>query len=216
MATTRRGLCSLATLALTSSAGCLDTLAGGPARFVAPLAPVADRALDTTGYELEDTARREERRTFEVTRLSREVEVVSRVAQYHRRIDAGPLGEIRGAVFVTLCTPAVSVLGRTFNPVEGMDNRELATEVQSQYEELSVGPEVDRRTVRLLDERVALSKFEGEATFGGVGIDVFVHTALAEGDDEFVVVSGIYPRLLPDEEGAVTSLAEGVRIEDSA
>ncbi|MDL5361149.1 DUF6517 family protein [Halalkalicoccus sp. NIPERK01] len=214
MATTRRGFCSLVALGLAGSTGCLDVIGGGPARFVAPPAPVADDVLDETGYELADTTETEETRTFEVAGLSREVEVVNRISEYQRSIDVGPLGEVRGAVFATLCTPAVSVLGRTFNPVEDMDNREIAAEVQSQYERLSIGSEIDRRTVQVLGERVDLSKFEGEATFMGTGIDVFVHTALAEGDDEFVVVVGIYPRLLSGEEGRIVALSEGVTIEE--
>lgn len=213
MALPRRGFCSLAALAFAGSAGCLDAVAGEePARFVAPLAPVSDDALDGTGYELDERRKRERTRTFEVLGQRREVEVVNRVSEYHRSIDLGPLGEVRGAVFATLSTPAVSVLGRTFNPIEEMTNREIAAEVQSQYEALSVGPEIDRRTIRVLDEEVDLSTFEGEAMFMGTGIDVFVHTALAEGDEVFVVVFGIYPRLLSDEEETIVELAEGVRI----
>ncbi|MCL7417051.1 MAG: DUF6517 family protein [Halalkalicoccus sp.] len=215
MVLTRRGLCSLAALAIAGSGGCLDLLSGGdPTRFVAPPAPVADDVLQGTGYELETTDERVETRTFEVAGQRREVEVVNRVIEYHRPIDMGPLGEARGAVFATFCTPAVSVLGRTFNPVEDMTNREIAAEAQSQYEELSIGPEIDRRTVRILGEELALSKFEGEATFMGVGIDVFVHTALAESEEEFVVVFGIYPRVLSGEEDAIVALAEGVRIDE--
>lgn len=214
MATTRRGLCSLAALTLTGSGGCLDVFRGEPARFVAPPAPLADGVLEETGYELESMEQREETRTFEVAGQNHEVEVVNRVSEYQRSIAMGPLGEARGAVFATLCTPAVSVLGRTFNPVEGMDNREIAEETQSQYEELSVGSEIDRRTVRILGEGVPLSKFEGEATFRGVGIDVFVHVALAEGEEAFVVVFGIYPRLLSGEEEAIVSLAQGVTIDE--
>lgn len=212
MGITRRGLCSLAALALAGSGGCLDVLSEEPARFVAPPARVADETLEETGYELGTTDERVETRTFEVAGQSREVEIVNRVAEYRRPIDMGPLGEARGAVFATLCTPAVSVLGRSFNPVEDMSNREIAAEVQSQYEELSIGSEIDRRTARILGESVTLSTFEGEATFMGVGIDVFVHTALAEGDEEFVVVLGIHPRVLSGEKGAIVALAKGVRI----
>lgn len=215
MTLSRRGLCSLVALAATGSAGCLDVLSGGePARFVAPLAPVGNETLEETGYELESTEEIEEVRTFEIVAgQSREVEVVNQVAEYHKQIDMGPLGETRGAVFTTLSTPAVEVLGRTFNPVEDADNREIADEAQSQYEEITIGSEIDRRIVSVLGEEIELSKFEGEATLGGVGIDVFVHTGIAEGDDEYVVVFGIYPRLLSGEEETIVTLAEGVRIE---
>ncbi|MEM4780376.1 MAG: DUF6517 family protein [Halalkalicoccus sp.] len=215
MALSRRGLCSLLSLAAVGSAGCLDRLTGSePTRFVAPPAPVAEETLSGSGYELDSAERSEETRTFEVAGQRHDVEVVNHALEYHRLIDMGPLGEARGAVFGTFCTPAVEVLGRTFNPIEDMSNRELADEVQSQYEELSVGAEIDRRTATLLDEPVELSKFEGEATFMGVGIDLFVHVALAEGDEEFVAVLGVYPRLLSGEETTIVELVEGVGVEE--
>lgn len=215
MATTRRGFCTLVTLALAGSAGCLDTLTGGePTRFVAPPAPVADDALAETDYEHQATEQVEETRTFEVAGQSRDVEVVNVRSEYQKAIDMGPLGETRGAVFGTLSTPAVEVLGRTFNPVEEMDNREIAEEVQSQYEEISIGEEIDRRTLRVLGDEVELSKFEGQATFSDLSIDVFVHTGIAESDDEYVVVLAIYPQLLSGEEGTIVAMAEGVVIEE--
>ncbi|WP_122090102.1 DUF6517 family protein [Halalkalicoccus subterraneus] len=213
MAQTRRRLCSLAALALVGSSGCLGGFGEDPDRFVAPETAVSNAALGETGYELDGTEVIEETRTVEAAGQSRDVEAVNRLSEYHRAIDIAPLGEARAAVFATLCTPAASMFGRTFNPIAEMDNRELANRAQSQYEELSIGEEVDRRTVRMFDEEVTLSKFEGEATFSSTGIDVFVHTALAEGEEAFVVVFGVYPRLLPDEEEAIVTLSEGVRIE---
>lgn len=217
MVLSRRGFCSLAVPTLAGSTGCLGVFSGEePARFVAPPAPVEEEALSETEYELDGTEQTEETRTFEVAGQSREVEVVNQVAEYHNEIEMGPLGEARGAVLATFCTPAVSVLGRTFNPIEGMDNREIAEEVQSQYEAISVGSEIDRRTIRVLDEEIELSKFEGEATFEDLDVEVFVHTALAEGDEEYVVVFGIYPRFLSGEEEPIVTLAEGVTIEETS
>jgi hypothetical protein len=216
MAISRRGFCSLLTVGLAGSTGCLGVFSGDePARFVAPLAPVTDEALEETAYELDSTEETEETHTFEVAGQSREVEVVNQAAEYQKPIDMGPLGEARGAIFGTLCTPAVSGLGRTFNPIEEMSNDEIAAEAQSEYEELSIGSEIDRRAIRVLDEEIEFSKFEGEATFEGIDVDVFVHIGLAEGDDEFVVVFGIYPRLLSNEEESIVTLAEGTTIKGS-
>lgn len=214
MTQTRRGLCSLIAVALAGSSGCLGQFGDDPTRFVAPETAVSDAALQATGYELDGTEVIEETRTVETGGQSRDVEAVNRLSEYNRTIDVGPLGEARGAAFVTLCTPAASMFGRTFNPIAEMDNRELANRAQSQYEELSTGEEIDRRTVRMFDDEVTLSKFEGEAVFSGTEIDVFVHTALADDEDAFVVVFGVYPRLLPDEEDAIVTLSEDVRIEE--
>lgn len=211
MSLSRRGLCTLVALAATGSAGCLDVLAGEPARFVAPPARVDEEVLGGTDYDLERTETVEEERTVEIAAgQTRDVEVVNRISEYHKLIDMGPLGEARGAVFATLSTPAIEVLGRTFNPIEDADNREIADEAQSQYESITIDEEIDRRTVTVLGETIELSKFEGEAAFGELGIDVFVHTGIAEGDDEYVAVFGIYPRLLSGEEEAIVTLAEGV------
>ncbi|MFC6904309.1 DUF6517 family protein [Halalkalicoccus tibetensis] len=215
MSLSRRGLCTLVALAATGSAGCLDVLSGEPARFVAPPARVGEDVLEGTDYELERTETIEEQRTVEIAAgQTRDVEVVNRIAEYHKLIDMGPLGEARGAVFATLSTPAVEVLGRTFNPIEDADNREIADEAQTQYEEIDIGSEIDRRTVTVLGEQTELSKFEGEAAFGELGVDVFVHTGVVESDDEYVVVFGIYPRLLGGEEESIITLAEGVELED--
>lgn len=215
MSLSRRGLCTLVALAATGSAGCLDLLGGEPARFVAPPARVDEEVLEGTDYSLEQTETEEEVRTFEIAAgQTREVEVVNRIAEYHRLIDMGPLGEAPGAVFGTLSTPAVEVLGRTFNPIEDADNRDLADEGQSQYEEISIGSEIDRRTITVLGESIELSKFEGEAMLSGLGIDVFAHVGIAEGDDEYVVVFGIYPQVLSGEEETTVTLAESVEIED--
>lgn len=214
MSLSRRGLCSLVALAAAGGAGCLDVLSGEPARFVAPPARVSEDVLEGTDYALEHTETVEEVRTFEIVAAqTRDVEVVNRIAEYHKLIDMGPLGEARGAVFATLSTPAVEVLGRTFNPIEDADNREIADEAQSQYESITIGEEIDRRTVTVLGEAIELSKFEGEAAFGELGVDVFVHAGIAEGDDEYVAVFGIYPRLLSGEEETIVTLAEGVGLE---
>lgn len=215
MRLTRRDFAAGLLVGTAGMAGCLETITGDePARFVAPPALVAADVLAETGYEHRGTEDIEETRTFEVAGQSREVEVVNVRSEYHKPIDMGPLGDVRGAVFATLSTPAVEVLGRTFNPVEEMNNREVAEEVQSQYEEISIGTEVDRRTIRVLDEGIEVSKFEGEATFSGFSIDVFVHVGIAEGNDEFVVVLAIYPRLLSGEEGTFVALAEGVTLDE--
>lgn len=215
MSLSRRGLCTLVALAATGSAGCLGVLAGEPARFVAPPARVSEEVLEGSDYELERTETVEEQRTFEIAAgQTRDVEVVNRISEYHKLIEMGPLGEARGAVFATLSTPAVEVLGRTFNPVEDADNHEIADEAQSQYEGISIGSEIDRRTVTVLEEPIDLSKFEGEAAFGELSIDVFVHTGIVESDDEYVAVFGIYPRLLGGEEEPIVTLAEGVELED--
>lgn len=193
-------------------AGCLDVVRGG--EFVARPAPVAEAALEETGYDHHRTAEVERTHVVEAGGISREIDVVNVRSEYDRRIDLGPLGELRAAVFATLSTPKVEVLGRTFNPVDDMDNQEAADEMQSRYEEISIGQEIDRRTITVVDDSTAVSKFQGRATFSGVSLDVFVHVGIAETDHEHVLLLAIYPRPLSGEERAVTILAEGTTVAD--
>lgn len=214
MRPTRRELCVLAGCSF-AAAGCLDVIRGEePARVTADPAPVGEEPLAETDYEHQRTEETEETRTFEAASSSREVEVVNVRTEYDKSIDAGPLGETRAAVFATFATPKVEVLGRTFNPIEDMDNHEIAVEVQSRYEEVSIGEEIDRRTLTIVDDETAVSKFDGQATIAGTGIDVFVHVGRAEAGDEYVVVFAIYPQLLSGEEAEIVTLAEGVTVED--
>lgn len=193
-------------------AGCLDLVRGEA--FVARPAPVAASVLDETGYDHHRTVEVEETHVVEAGGVSREVDVVNVRSEYDRRVDLGSLGEMRAAVFTTLSTPKVEVLGRTFNPVEGMDNQEIADELQSRYEEISIDTEIDRRPLTVLGDSIDVSKFTGQATFSGVSVDVFAHIGIAETDDGYVLLLAVYPRLLNGEEETITTLVRGVTIED--
>ncbi|MFC7007662.1 DUF6517 family protein [Halalkalicoccus salilacus] len=140
-------------------AGCLDLVRGEA--FVARPAPVAASVLDETGYDHYRTVEVEETHTVEAGGVSREIDVVNVRSEYDRRVDLGSLGKMRAAVFTTLSTPKIEVLGRTFNPVEGMDNQEVADELQSRYEEISIGTEIDRRALTVLGDSIDVSKFTG-------------------------------------------------------
>lgn len=193
-------------------AGCLDLVRGEA--FVARPAPVAASTLEETDYDHYRTVEVEETHTVEAGGVSREVDVVNVRSEYDRQVDLGLLGETRAAVFVTLSTPKVEVLGRTFNPVAGMDNQEIADELQSRYEAISIDEEIDRRPVTVLEDSVDVSKFTGEATFSGVSVDVFAHIGIAESDDGYVLLLAVYPQLLNGEEETITDLARGVTVED--
>lgn len=193
-------------------AGCLDLVRGET--FVARPAPVAEDTLNGTGYDHYRTVEIEETHTVEAGAVSREVEVVNVRSEYDRRVDLGSLGEMRAAVFATLSTPKIEVLGRAFNPIEGMDNQQAADELQSRYERVSIGEEIDRRPLTVLGDSIDLSKFTGRATFSGVSIDVFAHIGIAEIDAGYVLLFAMYPRLLNGEEETVITLAKGVTVEN--
>lgn len=210
---TRRAVGSMAVAALAGGAGCLGFVRGDEAlEFAATAADPSDDALAETGYERRRTEEMDVVREFSAAGQTREVEVANVLSEYDKGIDMGPLGRARGAVFVAFATPQVEVLGRTFNPVGDLENRELAEEFQSQYEGVTVGDELDVRTIRVLGDSVDLSKFDAQAEFQGVGMDVYFHLGTAEADDEgdFVVVIGVHPQHVGSEEENVVALAESL------
>lgn len=210
---TRRAVGSMAAAAIAGSAGCLGFVRGDETlELSATAAGPSDDALAETGYEHQRTEELEVVREFSAAGRTREVEVANILSEYDKGIEMGPLGRARGAVFVALATPQVEVLGRTFNPVGDMGNRELAEEFQSQYEGVTVGDELDVRTIEVLGDSVDLSKFDAQAEFQGQGMDVYFHIGTAEADDEndFVVVIGVHPQHVGSEEENVVALAESL------
>lgn len=193
------------------SAGCLGFLTGSePITFEATKGTVADQALTDTGYREQTVDSETITRSFSAAGQTREVEVTNWVARYERSLELGPLGEQDLGVFVVLSTPQVSILDRTFNPVGMMSNRELLERLQSRYEGFSVGERVDTRMITVLDEDAEVEKFEGSATFQGQEIDLFVHVATVEHEEDYVVPIGIYPRLIPGEEQKILRLYRGI------
>lgn len=208
----RSMLSSLAGGTLVGTTGCIGVLTGEEAlSFAASPATVSEGALDDTGYALGEQRTDTITRPFAVAGQEREVEVTNHVAIYQRSLEFGPLGEQELAMFVALATPQVRVLGRTFNPVGEMSNRELLEQLQSDYESLEVGSRVGSREVAILGESTTVERFDGEATYSGVSVPLFIHVTTVAHDDDYVIGIGIYPERLPDEESRVVRLYEGLR-----
>lgn len=122
----------IATLVLL--AGCVGVITGTEALLVeAEPISVSPAAQSAAGYEAVRTTTQELEREVSAAGQSREVVVTNHVAEYARSVDAGPLGSGEFARFVVVSTPAVEVLGQTFNPVGDMSDRELAELAQEQY-----------------------------------------------------------------------------------
>lgn len=208
---TRRELSALIAGTVASSAGCLDAATGDESlRFEASEVRASETAVDETGYEYQTTETPTVTREFEVSGTSREVEAVNVVSKYDKAIDMGPLGSRRSAVFVAAATPQVEVVGRTFNPIEDMENHEVAEEFQSQYGDVTIHEELDESVISVFDEDVEFSIFDAETEFEGHTVDVYLHLGVAETDDDFVVLLGGYPQEIADEQANIVTLAESV------
>lgn len=196
-----------ATAALAfGGAGCLGFVTGDePLTFEATQTTVSEEVLGETGYEevgVEDVVMTEEV-------ASREIEVTNWQAQYERTIDLG-IAELDAGVFVAFSTPKVEVAGRAFNPVDEMSNRELLSEVQSEYEDLEIGDRVGTDTVTMLGTDVEVDRFDGSATIAGFDLDIYLHVARVESGDDFVIALGVYPQQLSSEDDRIFRLIEGL------
>jgi len=210
----RRLLAGIGATGLAGLAGCstLDVVAGDePVRFAADAATVADGTLSETGYELSQVTEPTETREFEAAGRTREVEVTSVVAEYDRAVEL--FGErYQAAVFTALSTPQVEVLGRTFNPVGDMSDRELAGTIQERYETVESLQRESEYGTDVFGTRTTVGQYSAEGRLAGsdVTVDLGLHVASpVEAGDDFVVGLGAYPQLLGDGD-AVRRLLDGI------
>jgi hypothetical protein len=211
MVFTRRAFGTGLLAGLVGTAGCLGFVRGEePLTFEAVGARPTDEALAETGYRHHETRSETIREALEVAGQSREVELVNVLVECDKALDLGPTGRLRAAAFVVFATPQFEAFGRRFHPGDRISTRRLATELSSNFDELSIGEEVDERTLTVFGEEVDVSTFEGRAALGPTDLDVHVHLGSATNDDDFVVLVGVHPRRLAGEYENVASLAESL------
>lgn len=210
-------LAGLGVTLTAATAGCTSLLGDEPITFEAAPASVPEPVAEGEGYELEETDSQVIERTFEAAGQSQTVEVTNRTAEYEKAVDLGPLGELRAAVFTVLSTPQVSVLGRTFNPVDDLSSEELAEEIQDRYEEIGDLEVEHEAPVTILGTETTQTKFAGEIRMEtGDRLDVYLHVSdPVESGDDFVLAVGGYPQQLPGEEDRVTTLMEAIEHEEA-
>lgn len=140
---TRRAFGAGMLAGLAGTAGCLGFVRGEDAlAFEAVGVRPSDGALAETGYRHTSTETEPLSETIEIGNTTREVELENVVVECDRGVDLGVLGTVRAATFIAFATPQFEVLGRTFHPGEHVDPRRIATELGSNYDDLSIGEEV--------------------------------------------------------------------------
>ncbi|MDX1744826.1 MAG: DUF6517 family protein [Halobacteriales archaeon] len=208
---TRSQLTVVAVLALVVGSGCLGVPTGSePLEFTASQPSVSDAALSQTGYQEQEVREEPLERTVTVAGQERTVKVTNWVSTYARQVSLGPLGEQELGVFVVLTTPEVEVLGRTFNPVGDMSNRELLAQIQGNYQGLQVGERVGSKQIQILGQGTTLETFSGTATVEGQQIDIRIRIARVTHEGDFVIAVGIYPTQLQGEAGRIETLMGAV------
>jgi hypothetical protein len=194
----------LAVCALLTTTGCLGVLTGSDSLgFTASEASVEQAALDSTGYELVDQVTNNRTKDFSVGGQTRTVEVSNERYAYNRSVDLQLLGEKDLAQVHVLATPAVEIAGKTFNPVGDWSNRKLVRQVSSTYEGLGNVEHVGNRSVSVLGGERTVGKFAATAPVAGQQIDVYVHITKFRHGDDFLVLVGVHPQNVPDEDDRV-------------
>lgn len=205
----RRTLAVGALAALIALSGCLGFLSG-PLTFQAQKVTVENGTLQNADYEEVAVTKLEVNRTFSVGGQSKEVVVTNWLAQYEKQVSV--LGmERRAAVFSAFSSPEVSVLGKTFNPIDDYTNRELIQLVQQQYGSISNIQHVSNATMQMLGEQTSVAKFSANAQLsGGQSVDVYVHVTSVNHEGDVVVAVGVYPQELGGEQQAIFTLIQNL------
>lgn len=188
--------------------GCMDLIRGDEARFEADTARVPEDVAADTGYEEVEVTNDEIRREFD--QVDRTVVVVNSIAEYARSVEIGPIGgEL--ARFTALATPKIDLVpGRPANPVGDMDAREIAEMVQNKYDDIDNVEHVDDWNAELLGDTIEISKFAADArTAAGQDVAVYMHIGETDNEDDFVVVVGVHPQDVDDED-EIDTLIGGV------
>lgn len=188
------------------TAGGLASLAGcaaltGSVEFSASAATVSQDALDETKFQKYQTDEPVAERTFEAGGQSKTVEVKNVVTQYDKAVDLSAigLGRHQAAVFATLSTPQVEVLGKTFNPVGEMSTDDLAALIQERYEDISVGELESESQVSVAGQSTTMARYPAAAALAETGaeVDLWLHlTEAVTANGDFVVTFGGYPTLI--------------------
>jgi hypothetical protein len=195
-------------------AGCSAELTSDGVAVAATEKPLAPAVQRDTGYTHHRTREAVVTREFGRFGVSRSVEATNVVAEYDRAVELGVLDtRLQAAVFSTLSTPQVDVLGRSFNPVAEMTPRELAETIQQRYERIDALTEDAGFEATVAGESTPVTRFVADARLleTGTTIEVYLHVsaAVALGADLLVTVA-VHPRLFGRRRETIETLLAGV------
>lgn len=206
----RTVLAGVGSIGLASLAGCLG-IAGLDSHESKP-AGVEAAVRDETGYEQTKIDPIEIEEEVELGPYSETVTVTNYLTEHEKTVDMGILGEARGAVFMLLTTPQVSIAGREFNPVEEMSTTELVELVEDNYDAMGDVSHEDDEAATILEQEATMSRFTAAAEFEGQDVDVYLHaTEAVETENDLLVAIAVYPQQLQSqEEPNVQDLVAGI------
>lgn len=206
----KRGTVTLLLVGLMVSSGCIGFLTGEKAlTFTAGQATVSQQALSDTGYSKTRATDPVVTRNFS----GRQVKVTNHLVEYKRQVSVLGLNQ-ELARFTVMATPKVQIVdgGPVFNPVAKLSNQELAEQFQQKYKSVENVELVGNRSVPVLGENVRVSKFSARATtVSGQQMEVYLHIAQAETENDFVIAVAVYPQKLTGEQERINTLLKGIQ-----
>jgi hypothetical protein len=199
---------------LAGLAGCVGTLTEDGAGFTATAAVLPTAVQEDTGYTHFRTTEETVTEEFERFGFSRSVEVTNGLSEYDRALELDFLGvRVQAAVFATLSTPQVSILGRSFNPVAELSTAEIAEKIQQRYENVENVREEASFEAPVAGETATVTRFVADARLVEAGTTVevylYVNEAVELGED-FLVALASHPRAFGEQRDTVRALLAGV------
>lgn len=187
---------------LAASAGCMKLVTSDRAEYTASEARVSDAGLEETEYQHSDTREETFEESFEVAGVSRTVVASNWISTYKKDLQVQGQQQ-EAARFAVVSTPAIEILGRTFNPVNEMSHEELLDRFRSQlsgeYEGLDDMEYVESRDEVILDSEVEVSTFETEASIEGETVEIYIHVTTLTHEGDLIVAVGAHPAALAQE-----------------
>ena len=192
---TRRSAIALLVVALAATSGCLGVITGEePLSFEADPAATDEAVAANAGYESAGTEAQVVNRSVSVAGQTREVEATTYVTKYRKSFSLPVVGGANLGTFAVVSTPAAEVAGKEFNPLADYDNDDLVRMLSGGYGGVDGSNPVENRRITALGTEMNVSKYAGQATFGGQTVDVYIHVGKVRHGDDYVVAMAVYPQ----------------------
>jgi len=212
--TQRRQIAATVVVALlVLSAGCTELVFNERAEYTASEAGVSDDGLEETGYQHADTQEQTIEESFEVGGVSRTVVATNWVATYEKSMELQGQQQ-EAARFAVVSTPAIEILGKSFNPVESMSHEELLSQFQDQlsgeYEGLDDIEYVESRDEVILGEEAEVSTFKTTAQMEGEDVELYIHVTTVSHEGDLIVAVGAHPAAFGQERTNTYTLMQAI------
>jgi hypothetical protein len=229
----RRIVLTAVVVLMVVSSGCVGLITGDTVEFEANESSVSESALDSTGYELNNSTERSITRDVSFFGQERTIRIVNQVDRYTSNgslADAmdnetlannetfqngmenrtGNTTEVQDIKrFVVVSSPGANVLGQTLNPAASWSNERILRQVAGETGQLNNVERNDSRTTESLGEERDVTEFVATTEIEGREVDVRVHVVSFEHEGDVIIAVAVHPEEF-DEEDNVDELLGGL------